>query len=571
VEEKGADGAGVARDRVLWIAVVFALVMLALGLTDAVESDEGVLTYLGAAMTADAPVATLFLQKMHPTLSVLYLPAVALGWRGFIAAHALLGALGVFAIGRWADKLGGDGWLAALTVALSPAYGFSVCTGQSNSDGIALLALGLWLYESDGALRRFAAGVVLGLTVWARYEFGAFVSALGIIAILRPGRRATALGMLAIPLLYLPAGAIYHRDLLWFFHHLPMEAEAAPGLGRVFGVTYNLRGLRRILTAVTLVSSAWPLVLTPAALSERGSARTVVVVGAALLLAFTTSALLGLYGPEVVPRYLSIVLPAVAFAASRARLLRAPRALPWVSAAVAILWFGALLCFSAAGRFEPPTAMVALSALALAGPAAVAWSRGPSRVRALALLTALSSLVVAASPAVAWRGMEPWHSRAREAEAVRRAAAVHRPAVIVTDIQSLTPVLHRAGLPSARYLFSADVVAGLHSITNHRNGQYASASWGFHDHYEVGGGLWPCELARYDFRAGDLVVLGGEFRTRVLVPASAWEADTELVAVVGTATIRRFVRGPVRVRLPTPPPWMTQRVFEAACAVRRPD
>lgn len=547
------------------ITAVFCVTVLALALSGRVGSDEGRLTYLGAQIAADDLAAGLFLQKLHPALSLLYLPTVALGWNAFAVAHVLLAALGVLAVGRWVERLGGDGWLAALTVAASPAYWFSAATGQSNSDGLALLAVGLWLYEGDTRRQRFAAGVVLGLTVWARYEFAAFVGVLVLVALARPGRREAVLGALVFPLLYLSAGAVYHHAPLWFLQNPPMESTPPPGLADVFRLTPNAENILRIFSAYALVAGTWALLFTPAAFARGGSARAAAVVSAALLLAFTVSPFFGIDGPEVAPRYLSIALPGIAIAVAFTREATLHRALAVAPLAVAAAW--AL----ATAHVRPMSPLFALAALAMLAPAVAAWLRGASRAAALAALALLPTVTVAVAP-TSLRDFEAVSPPARALAAVLRAAAQQRPTLILTNVQSLTPALAASWAGPARYIPSFDVMLGLHSLSNHRNGQYESVIRGISSHYETGGMFWPCELSGHDFHAGDLVVLGGDARPRLLVPDEIWEPHTELVEAFGDVTIRRFTTGPVRVRLPAPPAWLSPHIVEAPCRAlaRRP-
>lgn len=550
------------RDPVALVAAVFALAATALALSGRVDSDEGRLTYLGAQLTADDPAAGLFFQKLHPTLSLLYLPTAPLGWNAFAVAHCLVAALGVLALGRWADRLGGAGWLAALTLAASPAYAFGAATGQSNADGLALLAVALWLFEGDTRRRRLAAGAVLGLAVWARYEFAAFAGALLLVALWRPGRREALLGALAFPLLYLPAGAVYHGAPLWFLAHPPMHAVPAPGLAEAFLPRLSADAIRRIAAALALVSAGWPLLFTPAAFRLPGSARAVAAVSAALLLAFTVSPFLGLEGPEIIPRYLSIALPGVALGAALAGRLAWPP--PLRRAALAASLVGAL----AVALTGPMPPLYVVAAAALAAPAAAAWTRGAARAAALAAWCSLAGAVALLAPS-ALREFEVLRPPSREAAAVLRAAAAGpRPTLILTNVQSLVPELARSGVTTARYLLSFDVLLGLHDLADRRNGQYGRLARGFRARYELGGSLWSCDVAAREFNAGDLVVLGDDWRTDALAPASAWEPNTALVGAVGAVTIRRFTRGPVRVVLPAPPAWLSPSVVGAPCRGR---
>ncbi len=74
-----------------WIALVFAVAAAAAGLSGALPDDEGQLTYLGAVIVVRAPLAGLFFQKIHPSISAISAPFAAMGFRAFLLGHAALG------------------------------------------------------------------------------------------------------------------------------------------------------------------------------------------------------------------------------------------------------------------------------------------------------------------------------------------------------------------------------------------------------------------------------------------------------------------------------------------------
>ena len=250
-----------SRDPVPFITAAFWLAALTWGLRGTVASDEGMLTWFSAALMHDSFSAGLFLQRFHPTLGLLYLPTVPFGWGAFVVAHATVAALGVFAAGRWTQRLGGHGALGALALALAPAYLYGAATGQSNTDGNALLLIGLALYDGDTARARFAGGVVLGMTLWARFELAPVIGALALFALWRRERRAALAGMVVWPIAYLAAGALYHRAGLWFLRYPPMEGAPAPGIREAFQLRVNLDAAQRVIFAWPLVSGAWSLLL----------------------------------------------------------------------------------------------------------------------------------------------------------------------------------------------------------------------------------------------------------------------------------------------------------------------
>ncbi|MEZ4408864.1 MAG: hypothetical protein R3A52_20700 [Polyangiales bacterium] len=290
------------------VAAAFGLATTALALSGRFASDEGQITFLGANLAAESPAAALFFQKLHPTLSLLYLPTSPVGWEAFLVAHCLVAALGVLAAWRWLDAEGLTGWVGGCALALSPAYAYSSLTGQSNSDGVALLFVALWASRARGVGLRVAAGALFGLLPWARYEFAPFVL-LAVVMAARRGDRALAAGAVAAASTYLLAGSVYHQSGLWLFRSPPIEARLAPLVSEMFTPRLGARTLPRVLGAYGLTSGLWPLLLSPLAWARGGTARGLVGVSLALLLGFTVSPFFGLSGPEIVPRYLSVALP----------------------------------------------------------------------------------------------------------------------------------------------------------------------------------------------------------------------------------------------------------------------
>jgi hypothetical protein len=523
-------------------------------------SDEGMLTWFSAAFFVDHPAAALFLQRFHPSLGALYAPAAALGWGAFVAAHVALAAAGVYAVSRWVARLGGDGLLASLVVASSPAYLFGAVTGQSNTDGVALLLIAGALAEGPSPARRLGGGLVLGLLVWARYEYAPVVVALSLHALLHAERRPVALGAALYALTYLGAGALYHGSPVWFIEQAPLE-DAAPGIAEAFRLHASAEAVRRVWVSLALVSGAWPVVLTRAALGPPGAHRAL-ALQVALMFAFVTSPFFGVNGPEVVPRYLSVGLPAVALAAGFSRALVATPSRATVSGCVGVVaWF-------LSQTAEPASALLLVAVLLPAAtallPLAPPARRGPAW---LAVLLA-PSLVAALSPRDVAR-IESTRAPVAVADVVARLARRHRPRRIITNVQSLVPALLLRDVTVARYLVAYDVALGMNAAAASRRGQRAALLDSFRRRYERGGAVMPCDLGGIDFLPGDLVVLAPEWRTDALTPPTVWEPFTEPVARVGEVTVLRVTRGPARVALPPPPPALAGARVDDLCAPAR--
>jgi hypothetical protein len=523
-------------------------------------SDEGTLTWFSAAFFVDHPAAALFLQRFHPALGLLYAPAAAAGWGAFLAAHVAVAAAGVYAAGRWSERLGGDGLLAAAVVATSPAYLFGAVTGQSNTDGVALLLLGGALAEGPAPSRRFCGGLVLGLLVWARYEYALAVGALSLHALLRPERRPAALGSALYALAYLGAGALYHGSLAWFIEQPPLE-DAAPGIAEAFRLHASAEALRRVWVSLALVSGVWPVVLTRAALGPPGAHRAL-APQVALMFAFVASPFFGINGPEVVPRYLSVGLPAVALAAGFSRALVAAPLRAGLSGCVGVAaWFLSQTAEPASALLLVAVLLPAVTSLLPLAPPARRGSAWLAALLAPALAAALSPRDVAR--------VESIRAPVAAADVVARLAAQRRPRRVVTNVQSLVPALLRRGVTAARYLVAFDVALAMNVAASPRRGQRAALLDTLRRRYERGGAVLPCALARIDFLPGDLVVLAPEWRTDSLTPATIWEPFTEPVARVGDVTVLRVTRGPARVALPPPPPALAGARLDDLCAPAR--
>ncbi|MEZ4394493.1 MAG: hypothetical protein R3A48_25755 [Polyangiales bacterium] len=544
------------RDPPRAIAAGFFVLALAWAALGRAASDEGTLTWFASALLGESFAAGLFLQRFHPALGLLYLPTLPFGWGGFVVAHVAVASLGVLAAGRWMQRAGGDGALAALALAASPAYLYGAVTGQSNTDGAALLLVGCALYEGDGGRARFAGGAVLGFTVWARYELAPAVAALALYALWRKERRAAFAGVLLWPVGYLAAGAVYHRMGLWFVRYPPLDTLSAPGIQEAFRLRPSPEAARRLALAPALVSGAWALMAAGGARGALASTRIIAGVTGSLGALFVALPFFGTFGPEVVPRYLSVALPAVAVAGGALATLN-PRSLgPAVALALtaAAAWIGA----RAGGT----------SALLLSAPLSAAWcALGVARpsVRRLALGVALSLPLLTAlpSPQDLARFEAPWAPVAL-ADRVADLARARPPRTVVTNVQNLAPLLAARGSFRVRYLLGFDVAMALPEVTHPSNGQLQAVARAFSARYERTGALWPCGLARETFYPGDLVVLGAEWRTEPLTPSSMWRPFTERVADLDHTVILRVTRGPSRVTLP-PPPWARARGLGALC------
>jgi hypothetical protein len=211
-------------------AIAIALAFLAFATTRGLAylNDEGLLPFEYLQGFHSEPLAFFFMSKGKPVLQTLYaLPALA-GLQGYLIAHGIVGAIGVWLISQAARRFGiGRPNLAGWFLATSTIFAVSAANGIPNSDGAAFFALFLLLYASD---RRIAAGVVLGMLPLVRHELGVITVTFAAWDVLRRRRLDMALAVGAFPAAYVLAGALYHRDLFWVFSLWVNPTEIPPEL-----------------------------------------------------------------------------------------------------------------------------------------------------------------------------------------------------------------------------------------------------------------------------------------------------------------------------------------------------
>jgi hypothetical protein len=210
------------------LAVVYFCAGLLVVLDPRATHDEGLLMYGFARALREAFFPCLFFQKTKPALALVYAPVAQLGLAPYLVAHLAIASAAIawtLALARSLDHK--RPWLPALVVALSPLYTWSAFTGVSNSDGVAGAALFLYLLQARKNL--FAAGLVLGLLPWIRYEQALFCAVIAPWILVRYRSLAFFAGLVTWPIAYLGVGAIYHRDPLWFVHFSPSVGNLESG------------------------------------------------------------------------------------------------------------------------------------------------------------------------------------------------------------------------------------------------------------------------------------------------------------------------------------------------------
>jgi hypothetical protein len=505
----------------LIVAGTFAAIGVVLVLVMPGADDEGYLAFIGARVLAADPIAAFFFQKIHPALSALYALPAALGWTAYRIAHVLVAAGGLWLIGDAVERLlpnrsriesgrpslaSNRGALAAALVALSPAFLLAAVAGQSNTDGIAFFAAVLNLHARGG--RAALAGAALaGFALWTRYETAPMLAAVVVWGLFeRDGRIARALAVVAFPLVYVVAGAIYHGDPLWLVHFTPNVTAPVPS-NPVYGwLGLDPESIGTWFWHVTLAAPAWPVLVLV-------RWKKLPVAGRVLLLALAIQAaamfvlpLLRMFFEGLGPRYMLVLSPAFAI----------------------VLALGPLASKHTA-RFALAVALV----LTMLSPLL-----GGDVLRRLGVLPAESAEL---------------HD---EVEALRDPEGV-----VYTNDRRLSILLRSSGA-RVRFLPHHDVLYELYHLANHDNGQYERIIAALAGEL-YGEAAWPCDLGGLDGR--DRFVLVDDDRLRVLYPSGYWNEYTEIVTELRAAVVRRPKPGVGRMLTPAPPPNVPAETIWGPC------
>lgn len=505
------------------LAVAFAVAASSLALGFDLIDDEGYITFLGALVLRDAPAAGFFFQKFHPSLSLLYAPVASLGWRAFLVAHSLVGALGVYLVGAVASRLGGSGAVASAVLALSPVYLLSAASGQSNSDGFVLLLLALWLAGlRDRREAHVLAGLTLAASIWARYELALAASLLGLSLALDRRTRGVLVGLAVGPALYLAAGALYHHDALWWMHLPPTLPRALPGTD-VDALLPRTPG--RVLVAaaqLSLASVVWLLPLGRASSARSPEAGRLQVAFLITLAAMVVVPFLRVLNFEHHPRYLSVILP---FAAVLTSLWVAT---PWSFRPIAAAPSLVVLLFP---ERATPSLVLALL-LPLAG-----WLPSRRARAAVVVAACVASLAISqyTSPLFQYSRAAP--DTLAAARWIRERGAGRE---VYTNDQHLGMTLVQQGRrPPPRYLVAFDIQMEMVLLLNDRNGQREEVLRSISPRL-YGDAAWVCELVRRPPTAGALFVLGSDQRIQRYFQRTFWEARTRVVATFGDIEVREL-------------------------------
>lgn len=525
---RAVDSLGTSRLLLGGLTIVFAAAGVALVLGEGIVNDEGLMTHVFARWLTLEPWAVLFFQKVKPMVCVLYaLPSLG-GATSTLVAHVLVAALAAPMLAAVARRLGLR-WpnLPALLLLASPLYLFGAAAGVSNTDGVALSTLVLYLTVARGW--HWAAGLVLGCLPWVRSELAPFAGILWLYMALIARNRGFALGALIVPLAYALAGALYHRDLLWPLHY----AAALPfpdAHNVILGGSGGLRSLPWVLLLVTpaigvAAVAPWRR-LTPI---ERALA-----LGAALnLLLISLLPLWGLFNFDSSARYSMQPLPVLALLAARAlEPIADPRRAAWRFAVLPLLLLAGL---SVTAGF--PIALGVLLLAAYVALAVCAW-RGAARA-AVAALAAIALLGLAlprkelTTPAYYAAALD-W---------LQANAAQVRATTLYTSSQVLPyGIGRRAALDgtAVRFLVAPDVGLELEVLSNPHNGQRAVLE------RIAAGELFGPSVAARDLTPdsappGALFLTRDDPRRPQVLPPEVWDPRLELVARGDGFQVHRLV------------------------------
>jgi hypothetical protein len=296
------------------LTACFIVVGAVLVATDYTINDEGMLTHYWASWLRRDFVPMFFFQKTHPVLCALYAPVSAWGPRVTLTAHVIVAATAIpmlAAIARALEFRLPN--LPSLIVALSPLFFLGAAAGLSNVDGVVGVVLTLYLL----CARRqpLAAGLVLGMLPWVRFELTVFCGVMAVYALATREARSMLVTMVLFPLVYVATGAVYHEDLLWVLH-FPPAAPFDPE-NPLYVTPTQLLGFRYLLEPAAALTPVAGL----AAMLSLGRLRrveyAVLVYAVLVVLAMNILPVLHLGNFGTSPRYMLHLLPALALLLGR--------------------------------------------------------------------------------------------------------------------------------------------------------------------------------------------------------------------------------------------------------------
>jgi hypothetical protein len=492
---------------VVVLTASFALVEAWLVRSGRYIHDEGLLTWMYASYLSDDPVATLFFLKAKPALAALNLPGAVFGLSGFYVGHVVIACAGIVAIAAAARAARVREWgIAALLFACSPMFVAGTAAGFSNVDAAALTAVALWLIFRS-VRPGFGTAAVLSLLPWIRFEASVFVGLSGLALLVRDRNPRFLLGLFALPVAYLSAGAVWHHDVLWFWHFPATFAHLAQT--GVFGAVEDearRTSVADLAFAFGTVTPALALALVPGV----GAPRWVPVGQLCTVLFLGSMALLPRLGAAMgySQRYFLQILPVVALLAAH-RLEQWPRRTGVVALAAITACLGALVLGSPGAGNRGWFSLVALAGMLVF--LALAW-RGAARLAIIGLAVFALAWPFSGLPLDVLQPLR--HRMVAEAVDWLRTHPEQRTPVVITNMKMLDAALAYASVTppvEVRCLIQKDNEYELTILTDPANGQrariFALVAWRFY-----GKGIIAEEFAEYPEPSGALVVLQRDAR-----------------------------------------------------------
>lgn len=477
-------------------------------------SSEGLLTFIGAKGISVSPLAALFFQKLHPSVSIVLGASAVFGWKTFLYFNVFVAAAAIPLVGAACRRWFGDsGWVASVMLALSPLYFLSAVTGQSNTTAIALFALSLWL--ADGTERRSVlAGLVAGFALWGRYEQALYIGAWSVVQVAYLKNVRFGIGAVVFPVIYWISGSVYHADLLWILHYPPvLFLEIGPSTIPEVHSTLSLLEMQ----AVTLAQTS-PLMLIGLCLKTRGGVPRHVwwgaaFVGGAITLQALPPLLGGFFNYDFSPRYFlnHLVPTAILAAAAWGHVSERKSVGVWVSLLIGCLLF----------VLANPTDRLLYAAPFFLLPYALT-AAGPRGRRAwIGLASALALLFTFAGPLRSYLAVQ-------DQDAMPPPVEVPEGSEVFTNSHRASHAFRAAGRwDEVTVLLGYDVNLELSALL-HQNHPQAEDIYELAEQELFGNVLWPCELP-HTLAAGTFLLDDLDDRVESVYDLAALRENAEVI------------------------------------------
>lgn len=502
------------------LTLAYIILGFAFVYTDYTMHDEGLLTHYWASWARQEFIPVFFFQKVKPVIAALYAPFTAGGVHATMTVHVLVSAAAIPMMAATARALGHSlPNLPAIVLMFSPIYLYGGSSGLSNIDGVAGIALALYLLTARD--KPFLAGLVAGAVPWVRFELAVFAAFFGLYALISKRHRWAVVGLAVFPITYAVCGALYHSDLLWIAH-FPPSAPVAPN-NPIFGS--QKIGLRYFLEPALAVTPIAALVVALRLSRLDLLEKILLFYAAAAMTAANILPMFGAGGFGDSPRYTVHVLPALALLLGRTAGQwwdgERPNLLQTAAIALAAVW----ITTRQTNYDELVIVFVAYAGIVLA-----ARLRQPAWAMSLALALVIGAPLLPVRHDVGRRITASYLDPIAEwLEAHPEVATDDTP--IYTNSQMLAPFLEGRGhAPKAGIYFvtGADMSNELNHLTNPENGQLEILrNLAATDLYgrTIEGPLSPDDLP-----PNALLAFRVESRLHIVFPKEVWDPRLEVLA-----------------------------------------